>query len=69
MDVKKTTQIQLIYCSKTRSELFVGYMPRHANLVSVIREIGFELGFVEVVKSKITFVERSPEICFTFHEL
>jgi hypothetical protein len=41
IDVKKTIQIQLVYCSKTRSELFVGYMPKHANLISVIREIGF----------------------------
>jgi predicted nucleotide-binding protein (sugar kinase/HSP70/actin superfamily) len=69
MNVKETMQIQLIYCSKTRSELFVGYMPKHANLVSVIREVGFEMGFIEVTKSKITFVERSPEVCFPFHEL
>jgi hypothetical protein len=41
IDVKKTTQLQLIYCSKTRSELFVGYMPKDANLIAVIREIGF----------------------------
>lgn len=27
------------------------------------------MGFVEVPKSKITFVERSPQVCYTFHEL
>jgi hypothetical protein len=46
--ILETTQIQIILCSKTRSEAFVGYVPKKANLVLTIREIGFELGFIEV---------------------
>jgi len=42
-------------------------MPLGANLMDIVREVGYEMGYVEVTKSKITFIERSPEVSFTFH--
>jgi len=65
--LKRTLQLQIIYCSKGRSDAFVGYMPLGANLMDIVREVGYEMGYVEVTKSKITFIERSPEVSFTFH--
>jgi len=31
-------------------------MPKTANLVGMIREIGFDMGFIEVDRSKIIFM-------------
>jgi len=41
-------------------------MPLGANLMDIVREVGYEMGYVEVTKSKITFIERSPEVSLTF---
>lgn len=32
-----TVQIQIIYCSKTKSDAFVGFIPKQANLAFAIR--------------------------------
>ena len=37
--------------------------------MALVREVGFETGYVQVTKSKINFVERSLEKSYTFHEL
>jgi hypothetical protein len=29
-----------------RSDAFVGYLPEDANLIAMVREVGFEMGFV-----------------------
>lgn len=36
-DSKNIVQIQLIFCSKTRSDAFVGYFPKKTNLIAAIR--------------------------------
>lgn len=46
IDVKRTKQVQIIFCSKMRSDAFVGYLPEDANLIALVREVGFEMGFV-----------------------
>jgi hypothetical protein len=35
-------------------------MPSSANLINLIREVGYDMGFIEIDKSKITFIDRSP---------
>ena len=40
-DLLDTSQIRIIFCSKTRSDAFVGFMPKKANLALALREIGF----------------------------
>ena len=37
LDITSTIQIQLIFCSKTRSDAFIGYFPKTTNLIAVIR--------------------------------
>ena len=41
MEFLDTMQIQIIYCSKNKSDAFVGYIPKKANLALSLREIGF----------------------------
>jgi|688.fasta_scaffold299897_1 hypothetical protein len=34
-------QVQIIFCSKIKSDAFVGFLPEKANAMSAIRNIGF----------------------------
>ena len=60
-------QIRIIFCSKSRSDAFVGFLPKKANLALALREVGFEMGFIEVQRSKVAFLDKNPELSFSFH--
>lgn len=68
-NLTQTTQVRIIFCSKKRSDAFVGFLPKKASLALCLREVGFEMGFIEVVRSKVIFLDKNPERSFNFHEL
>lgn len=38
---ENTIQVQIIFCSKAKSDVFVGFLPEKADAVRAIRNIGF----------------------------
>lgn len=34
-------QVQIVFCSKNRSDAFIGYMPQNVSMIGIVREIGF----------------------------
>ena len=54
----ETVLVRIVFCSKNTSEGFVGYLPAEAPFIGVVREIGFELGFIEVAGSRISLMSR-----------
>jgi len=36
-DIKNIVQIQLIFCSKVRSDAFIGYFPKKTNLIALLK--------------------------------
>lgn len=50
-------QLQIILCTKTASFLFIGYVPRNADLLWVVRAILREMELVEVTETKCVFAD------------
>lgn len=54
-------QVQIIFCSKAKSDAYVGFLPDNTDAVHAIRTIGYELGFVEMNNSRIIFPDKNPD--------
>lgn len=68
-ELADTLQLQVVFCARTRTEAFVGNLPRAANLLAVVREVGREMGFSEQPSSKVTYLQRSSETALPLSEL
>ena len=53
-----TVQLSIVFCSRATSSLLIGFFPENASLLGVIRETGFELGFIEMQNSRINFPDK-----------
>ena len=62
-------QVQIVFCAKDKSEAFVGFLDSNSNIISAVRSIGFQLGFIEMQNSRIIFPDKNPEKLFYFFEL
>ena len=53
-------QIQIIFCSKSKSEAYVGFVQCECFVLDAVRTIGFEMGFIEMENSRIVFPDKYP---------
>lgn len=57
-------QLQVVFCTKGTSELWIGYLPRKTEVVWGVREVMRERGLVEVDGTKVIFAERNRDVAF-----